>query len=308
MGLPLVFSRAMAVDAGLQPRDIDAEVRGGRWTALRRSVYVPSALLPPDGPLRHALDVAAASLATDQDVVGSHETAALVHGLPLFAAYEGPPVLTRSRTPRGDRPVRTSPAPLVSHIPDRHRAVVHGAVVTSVARTAVDLARKGPALSAVVVLDAALRTGVTREQLEEVLGDCHGWPGTVQAKEWLAFADGRAESALESVGRWRMHEAELPPPDLQVVLGDLDGPIGRVDFHWAAYRTVGEADGFVKYRSADGAADFAALRVEKVREDRLRDAGSEIFRFTWDEAVRRPLVLEQRARRAFARGLARMTR
>ena len=74
----------------------------------------------------------------------------------------------------------------------------------------------------------------------------------------------------------------MPPPDLQVLLTDLDGPIGRVDFHWAAYRT--------------------ALRAQKLREARLRDAGSEVFRFTWDEAVRRPAVLEHRARRAFARG------
>ena len=126
----------------------------------------------------------------------------------------------------------------------------------------------------------------------------------MQARHYVAFADGRAESGLESVGRWRMHQAQLPPPELQVVLRDADGVIGRVDFHWKAYRTVGEADGSSKYRSADGTADFAALRQEKLREDRLRDCGEEVFRFTWDEAVRRPVVLEQRARRV-ARGLAR---
>ena len=273
------------------------------------------------------------------DLLGSHETAALVHGLPLLSAYEGPPVLTRDRAPREDRPGHASPAPLVSQVPASHRASVSGAVVTSMPRTAVDLARKGPALSAVVVLDAALRAGVSRQELEAILDDCRGWPGSVAAREhvafadgragvsrqelearlddcrgWpgsvaarehVAFADGRAETPLESVGRWRLHQAELPAPELQVVLRDAYGFIGRVDFHWKAFRTVGEADGFGKYRTADGAADFAALREEKVREDRLRDSGEEVFRFTWEEAVHRPVVLEQRARRAFARAQAR---
>lgn len=297
----------MAVRAGWTPRAVDAAVRAGRWSALRRGVYCWSEHLPPDGAVRVALDVAAAALATQCDVVGSHETAALVHGLPLFQRYDGPPVLSRDRLPRQDRPGHRSPAPLVSQLPPHHRAMVHGAVVTSPARTAADLARKGPALSAMVVLDATLRAGVPRQALDDVLADCQGWPGSVRAKQWVGLADGRAESPLESVGRWRMHQAELPAPELQVVVRDADGVIGRTDFCWERLRTIGEADGFDKYRTQDGTADFAALRAEKLREDRLRDAGWEVFRFTWDEAVHRPAVLEQRARRAFMRGTARRT-
>jgi len=305
MSLPLVFTRATAVAGGWQPPDIDRELRAGRWTGLRRSVYAVTANVPVDGPGRVALDVAAAQLASQHDIVGTHETAALVHGLPLFADYDGPLVLSRVRERDQDRPPQSDPAGLVAQIPEHHRSSVLGAVVTTPARTAVDLARWGPALSATVVLDGALRLGVRREELEQVLDDCRGWPGIQRAREWVAFADGRAESALESVGRWRMHEAELPPPDLQVTIADRDGTIGRTDFCWEAYRTIGEADGFSKYRSPDGAADFAALRAEKLREDRLRDAGFEVFRFTWDEAVHRPAVIEMRARRAFARAATR---
>ncbi len=305
MHLPLLFTRTTAVAAGVAPRDIDQHVRTGRWTPLRRSVDAVTERLPPDGPQRVALDVAAAQLACDHEVVGSHETAALVHGLPLFHAYDGPPLLSRVRVRDARRPGLTSPTALVSQVPPHHRTSVHGAVVTTLARTAVDLARKGPALSATVVLDGALRAGVSKTQLEDVLDDCRGWPGVRRAAGWVAFADGRAESPLESVGRWRMHQAELPPPDLQVLIRDVDGPIGRVDFGWQDLRTVGEADGFGKYRADDGTGDFATLRAEKLREDRLRDAGYEVFRFTWDEAVRRPAVLELRARRAFARATRR---
>ena len=39
--------------------------------------------------------------------------------------------------------------------------------------------------------------------------------------------------------------------------------------------------------------------------DRLREAGFEVFRFTWDDALHRPDVIAVRARRAFARAAAR---
>ena len=82
----------------------------------------------------------------------------------------------------------------------------------------------------------------------------------------MAFADGRAESPLEPVGRWRLHRAELPAPELQVVLGNEYGPLGRVDFYWPEYRTVGEADGLLEYRAgADGRPDFARACLRRTR-------------------------------------------
>ncbi len=268
------------------------------------AVYTVEGTAPRSAAQRHAIEVAAAVLVTGSDAVGSHESAAVVHELPMLRAHTGPPVLSRARPRRGVRPDAVRAARLVSQVPEHHRTVAHGAPVTTLARTAADLARRGRPLSAVVVLDAVLRAQVGRAEVAAVLDDCRGWPGSARARSWLAFADGRAESPLESIGRWRFAEAELPPPDLQVTLGGTDGPIGRVDFCWRALRTVGEADGFTKYRTTDGVPDFSVLRAEKLREDALRDAGFAVFRFTWDEAVRRPAVLEQRALRAFARAAA----
>lgn len=303
--LPIVFTRAEALAAGFDDRQVDARVRSGEWTALRRGVYSETHRLPADPAERHAADVAAAARATKQDVVGSHESAALIHGITTFTRYKGPPVLSRCRELRQDRPPRTVPAPLVSHVPADHRTEVHEAPITTLARTAVDLARKGPALSAVVVLDAALRREVPREELEEVLHVAKGWPGSRKAADYVAFADGRAESALESVGRWRMWQLEFPKPELQIPLFDEDGLMGYPDFLWEVQRVIGEADGLLKYRDDPDAPpeprDRDALGLEKQREDRFRDAGYEVFRFTWDIAVRRPVALEQRGLRAFAR-------
>jgi hypothetical protein len=304
--LPLVFNRAEAVRAGFGAKAIDARVRSGEWTALRRGVYAETSRVPLDRTERHAVEVAAAARATGQEVVGSHQSAALIHGLTTFTSYDGPPVLSRCRELRTSRPDGASPAPLVAHVPTHHRSEVLEAPVTTIARTAVDLARKGPALSAVVVLDAALRREVPREELEEVLHVARGWPGSRKAAELVALADDRAESALESVGRYRMWQVGLPKPELQVPLFDEAGLMGYPDFLWEELRVVGEADGLLKYRQEDPEAppdlrDRDALALEKQREDRFRDAGYEVFRFTWEMAVHRPAVLEQRALRAFAR-------
>lgn len=304
--LPLVFTRAEALAAGRDAREIDARIRSGEWTALRRAIYAETSRLPLELAERHAADVAAAVRATRQDVVGSHESAAIVHELTTFARYDGSPVLSRLREPRQRRPDGTSPAGLVSHVPDHHRTELRGAAVTTAARTAVDLARKGPALSAMVVLDSALRREVPRADLEEVLRVGRGWPGSRKAAQLVAFADGRAESALESVGRYRMWTIGLPRPELQVPLFDATGLMGFPDFLWEDLGVIGEADGLLKYRSEDPDApvdlrDRDVLAREKQREDRFRDAGYEVFRFTWEMAVHRPAVLEQRALRAFAR-------
>jgi hypothetical protein len=308
--LPLVFARAEAIAAGFDVRTINALVRSGAWVALRRGVYAEVERLPADQAGRHAADVAAAARATAQEVVGSHESAALVHELTTFARYDGPPVLSRCREAKQVRPDGASPALLVAQVPAHHRTELLGAAITTIARTAVDLARKGPALSAAVVLDSALRHEVPRDELEEVLRISKGWPGSRRANEMVAFADGRAESALESVGRWRMHQLGFPKPELQIPLHDADGLMGYPDFLFEEERVIGEADGLLKYRADDPDAppdprERDALAREKQREDRFRDAGYEVFRFTWEIAVHRPVVLEQRARRAFARAAER---
>lgn len=308
--LPLVFTRAEALASGLTSQQVDAAVRSGLYTALRRGVYAETALLPDGAPERHAAEVAAAARTTALDVVGSHESAALVHDLTTFAAHHGPPVLTRHRDSGARRPDGTPSALLAAHVPLHHRATLHGAAVTSLARTAVDLARKGPALSAVVAVDAALRRGVSRGELEEVLRVAKGWPGTRPASRYVEFGDGRAESALESVGRWRMHEIGMPTPQLQLPVHDHVGLIGRVDFAFEEQRVIGEADGLQKYLLLDdGEASLGnPLALEKLREDRLRDAEWEIFRFTWAIAVHRPRELERRARNAFRRAAERRLR
>ena len=55
-----------------------------------------------------------------------------------------------------------------------------------------------------------------------------------------------------------------------------------MDFLWRHYRTIGEADGAVKYQNP------ARARAQLGRDARLRAAGYEVVHFTWPEITRAP--------------------
>ena len=266
-------------------------VRGGELAVVRHGVVIDGrAFRTADPAARASLEVRAEQVVRRRDEVATGLTAAAVHGLPFLGR---PPAGARLSLPRevGERPREDRPR---SWLPDEHVTVVDGAAVTTVARTVVDVARTRPFAFAVVTADAALTRGCTREELEEALAQCRRFPGTRSARRVIAFADPRSESALESLGRARFDEEGLPAPDLQVELGSADRRI-RVDHLFQEQRTVGEADGLGKYD------DIAVLRAEKQREDVLRDAGFEVVRYVWDDALRRPTLMAARFRTAFLR-------
>lgn len=263
---------------------------GGGLTRVQRGVYAATAAyaLAP-----HAHAVAAARLLSRVDLVGVAATAAVIAGLPLLGRPPDRPELAERRE---ERPRHHGRSRVVR--PDE--CVTGNAVpITVPARTAVDVARVRGFRAGLVTADAVLARGGTREQLSEVLDRSVRWPGLAVARRVVEHADGRSETALESLGRARFIEHGLPPCDLQVVLGDADGPIGRVDHYWPEHGTVAEGDGALKY------TDATALFEEKRREDRLREAGFEVVRYTWDEALRHPEMVVARILRAFARHAAR---
>ena len=99
-----------------------------------------------------------------------------------------------------------------------------------------------------------------------------------------------------------MWEEGLPKPKLQQRFCDGSVLVARTDFWFAEHRTVGEADGRIKY--VDDDPDVVADRVvaEKEREEQLHDLGVvEVVRFGWRGALRQGPATAARFRRAFAR-------
>ena len=292
-----VFTRRQARASGLSPAAVRTLLRSGTWTVLARGVYAPTASVQAsatDPHAHHVLFAAARVLTSGLGVVTSHRTAALVHGLPVLG--RPPPVPQLTRSPRFTGDSSAVRALYVAGLPEGAATGRGGIPVTALARTACDVARRADFRGGVVTADAALRAGLDREELIAVAHSCRGWPGGARAVRAAAFADGRAETPLESITRVAYDLEGLPPPETQVEVRAPDGHlVGLVDFLWRAQRTVGEADGMLKYDEA------GALRREKLREEDLRGCGLEVVRNIWDDAWtptgRRELG--RRARQAF---------
>ncbi|NDK32411.1 hypothetical protein [Nesterenkonia haasae] len=113
------------------------------------------------------------------------------------------------------------------------------------------------------------------------------------------FADGRAESALESESRVVMDRLNCPAPTLQKVIRTPTGDF-RTDFCWERERVVGEVDGKVKYfnqQYVNGMEPAELHYREKQRREALEGQGWRVLRWGKD-ALRDPRVLNARFRRA----------
>lgn len=270
--------------------------RTGELVHLRRGAWLTAE--PGDVVRRHRLLVAA-TLELTADAVVSHLSAAVLHGLPV----PGPLPRVHLTRPAGRGKRRGYVHLHVAALDASDVVVRDGVAVTSLARTVVDLGCSLPFADAVVAGDAALRLGLARHELDEVLARAGRRPGVGAARRVAAFADGR-ESVGESRSRVVLHRIGLPPTTLQLAVHDTSGRlVGRSDFGWEDRRTLGEFDGRVKYGRLLGPDQRAedVLWAEKQREDELRDQGWQMARWTWWH-LDHERALEERLRRALARG------
>ena len=166
--------------------------------------------------------------------------------------------------------------------------------MTTPARTVVDLARCAEFRAGVVAADSALNLKLaSKDELRSVLAACPRRCGIRRATDVVEFADGRAESPLESLARVVFRDCGLPRPELQVWLGGPIEPIGRVDFYWRQFRTIAEVDGAVKY--ADPMRAMAQLK----RDSYLRAEGFEVVHFDWQDITETPQLVAATIQQAF---------
>ena len=292
-----LFTAAQVRAAGYTDSERRARIKSGRWVALRRGIYAEREVVDntrSNPYARHQLEVQAALLAVGRPSFASHTSACITWSLGLVTP---PPFAVTLTCPDGETHTGRGLRIRVSDLAADERATASGTPVTTLGRTVFDTARQLSFREAVPIADQALRTGqLTTEELEMLLKRYHTWLGVGRASRVIGFADGRSESVGESLARVFYAEEGLPSPDLQVEFSDHQGLIGRTDFYWRQYRTIGEFDGRIKY-----AADGAVLYAEKRREDRLR-THDEVVRFGHVDITRRRQELRQRLQAAFARG------
>lgn len=295
--------RQVLLELGLR----DADVR----RLVRREVLQHHHGHYLDGRVEEQLARIACAQVRHPGSVVSHFSAAQLAGLrtwtdsqrplapPTDAVWLTRPSVAKRNQRRGDIVVRRAtltPADLSRHgwLP-----------VTSTARTVVDLGRELPLREGIVIVDDALRRGISFADLEAVVDGQFRWPGIRRAQLAIEFGDPRAESALESIARVAFAAAGLPAPVLQVQFWDgTRWMVERVDFWWPQFRTIGEADGLAKYGDTP-AEQRRRLRLSHRRDQRLSDRAVELVHFGWEDVLDPRSDLIHRLKAAFERGRSR---
>jgi very-short-patch-repair endonuclease len=301
-------TRRLLAAAGVSDEMIHTALASGRLLRLRQGVFVASCGWPDEPAGRHVM-MAHAEQVTNPDAVLSHETAAVIWGLPAPSFhdwYEQPVAVTypgggtyRSRRGTAARHVGPLPTSDVARDPD-------GYAVTTIARTAVDLADGRSLPDALVILDGAARkilssfvtaprradflnpklVAASREALITVATGAAG-----RLAGAIALVEPARESATESLTAGHLYLAGLPTPlfqhPIQTRLGTL-----YPDFYWEAERLIGECDGALKGN------DPTAYIREKEREQVLRDDDHRFVRWLGKEILFTPAVVLARIARA----------
>ncbi len=279
------FTTADALRVGLSRRELDALIEAGAVTRKSHGRYAKTSA----NYLVRAHVVARLNelkSQSDATFVVAHHTAAVIHGL-RTPSLPAAGMLTVLCAPSTRRPAYNDDVIILpANYVDDDVTLIDGIAVTTLERTALDLARGFSLSTAFVSLDHALTMGATRRRLMDVRDRMSGWPGTRILNQAIQLADGRSETALESASRGAMIAAGLPAPELQMWVEGTSGQHFRADFAWVEQRTIGESDGFGKF------SDRGEYSKQTFRDSDLREAGWTVIHWSFEQimAGRRPAL------------------
>ncbi len=259
----------------------------GELVLVRRGVYAPAPAWRDSSPWDRYLARVHATALVYPDAVFCHDSAAALHGLPVFGdpgivhVLQDPAITTG--TIAGVR-IHASAVP-------REVSDLDAVAVTSPAETAVDIARTRQPALALSVADAVLRLDprMTVERLVAVNESRASSRGRRQARWPLQRATPLAESTLESISRAAVEWLGYPEPELQHWFTSASGERDRADMWWPGARVVGEADGDLKYDGRFG-DPLLLLRARRRRDARLREHVRGVAHWAWDEVVAFPAL------------------
>lgn len=163
---------------------------------------------------------------------------------------------------------------------------VRDRLVAAPAWTAVEVARTLRRPRALATLDAALHVqACTVADLRNAVREQKGRRGIVRVRELLEYADGRAESPMESETRLVFIDGGLPMPELQYEIIDRCGDLWRVDFAWPEAMLIAE------YESMEWHASPEALKHDRMKTARLQECGWKTVPIVVDDVRHRPFDL-----------------
>lgn len=213
-----------------------------------------------------------------KDPILALESAAVVHGLPVF----GEPDI-HVHAPGDGRGYRHGRLVVHTSADDRTVVRIEGIRVAGLLDTTLDLLRVLPLALGVAVLDASLRKGLALDEIRATLDVQVNRRGRAQARAAIDRCDPLSESVLESISRVIIDLLGYPAPELQVPFRVRAG-WARVDFLWRDAGIIGEADGNAKYFDTATRTD-TAIREERRREVELRRAVRGLARWEWIDVI-----------------------
>ena len=294
------FTRAQARDCAYDDKQVAAMVRAGVWQRFRRGYYTFCDIWEGlDDVGRHRVRSRAVLHSLGGAVVLSHVSAAIEHGISPWGID-----LSRVHVTRLDGGPGRLEGDVVHHVGvclDGDVSQRHGLSVVVPERAVIEAASFATGEAGLVLFDSYLHLGLGDQPgLMRRFGRMERWPHTRHLHVPIRLADGGAESAGESRGRWLCWASRLPVPRTQHEVRTVDGELrGTCDWWWPRSRTLGEFDGFVKYGRLlkPGQSPGDVVFAEKVREDELREiSGCPMVRLTWQD-YDRPRVTAARIAR-----------
>jgi hypothetical protein len=291
----LIFAGRVARMTG-ERADLARDQQRGLLLGIRRGVYVRRELWNTKTEReRHIIRVRATVAAADQPVVVTGVSAAAVWGIPIAGSWPEDVMLLQDRPGGGRREpgVRRTSVGVATARP----VLLGGIPVTTLARTALDIARTNTFSVAVGSVDWVLWRknpgAISRDELAEeaeILRPVRGFRRIARVTE---FATTLSDSFGESRARAVIHLLGFQSPVLQQQFHDSDGDIFP-DFFWKSASVAAEFDGKQKYTRDEYTCGDPSEVVwrEKQREDRLRRQVGRVERIlNWD--VMQPGRLER---------------
>jgi hypothetical protein len=270
------FATAQARNLGLSAEHLRSLRERGEIAVLRRGVWrFCAAVCDPDPPVT-------AYLACWPHGVISHASAARHHGLRRVARPPHPTVTVPYGAPCSPSGVQVHRSRL---LPNADILRVGEVRYTTLARTVCDLADPCDPWGSLSILDDAVAIGARPgwiHQRATVLASGRSGVTLIRA----ATAPGASNvfrSWLERASSTVYRAASLPDPDWNVRVHDDAGLIGLVDALWRVWNVISEKEG-LRFHTTP-----AQRRSDAKRFNRLRDAGYDPRRFTWEDVVHTPV-------------------
>jgi very-short-patch-repair endonuclease len=273
--LTVPFTIEQARKAGLERWHL----RGKSWRRVGRDTYAAATL--PDDPL-HILTATLRRL--PKGAAFSGLTAAWLHGLDVspcnpIEVTVPPDVGVSARSGMALRRSALSKDDVVK---------ARGVPVTTLIRTVGEVCARLDLVEAVVIADAALHMRLRAGELDAWAASKNGHRGVHKLRRVLTFADGAAESPMESRLRMVLLLAGLPKPRLQATIHDRWGRfVGRPDLYYERERLGIEYDGGI-HRDA--------LAEDNRRQNKLLNAGVRLLRFTATDVFSHPEAIVTQVR------------